>query len=510
MSLFEELIEDKSENKKIVKTLKPKNQLSPDIFDKKGTYYVMKSDVRKKLINAANDFIETFGVEFFIHDIILTGSLANFNWSKYSDADLHILLDMDEFGEKSKDEILLRTIFKEFFDAKKNIWNNKRDIRVKGYDVEVYVQDIKEKHVSSGVYSILHNSWIIEPKLDKPTIDDRKIVEKAEEVSKKIDKITKIKDPNEALEAIQTYKDKIKKFRQCGLEEGGEFSYENLTFKLLRRNGEIGRLLDFKRDITNHKLSLNETPDHVMINNQEVAGWKSKDSVPFGIIEDVMMVGYNENIIPKRIQKQIIAHKIEEDIITHYNIKWLFRPGDESIHPHIPPFYEILRRMGIEEKEINFSDKRTLIGFWRTMFKYAGRIWYEKKIISFWEYPEDKETLMRVLNMVKEKIKKIYNLDINYNEYSIEILTKKGEVFDVDDEFELIPVMKYVGSKKLSDETLNAPHLMSDKEKAENPQMQAAKNRNIERDAEIDRKWGSLAKKNFILKKDIAELLGEE
>lgn len=256
MSLFEELIEDKSENKKIVKTLKPKSQLSPDIFEKKGSYYVMKPDVRKKLIEVSNDFIETFGVEFFIHDIILTGSLANFNWSKYSDIDLHIILDMDEFGEESEDEILLRTIFKEFFDAKKTIWNNKRSIKVKGYDVEVYVQDFKEAHVSSGVYSILHNSWIIEPKPTNPSIDDRKILEKAEEVSNKIDSILKIKDTDKALQAIKTYKDKIKKFRKCGLEEGGEFSYENLTFKLLRRNGEIGRLLDFKKDIANSKLSM--------------------------------------------------------------------------------------------------------------------------------------------------------------------------------------------------------------------------------------------------------------
>lgn len=510
MSLFEELIEDKNEDKKIVNSLKPKSELSSDIFDKDGTYYVMKADVRKKLMEVSNDFIETFGVEFFIHDIILTGSLANYNWSKYSDIDLHIILDMDEFGEEGKDEILIRSIFKEFFEAKKNIWNNKHEVKVKGYDVEVYVQDFQEKHVSSGVYSILHNSWIIEPKLDKPHIDDRKIIEKAEEVANKIDSIVKINNPEKALKAIETYKTKIKKFRQCGLDEGGEYSYENLTFKLLRRNGEIGRLLDFKRDIVNHKLSLNETPDHVIINREELASWKSNDGIPFGIMEGVMMVGFNYKLIPERIQKQIIGHKIENSFIAHYNIKHLFGPNDESVHPHIPPFYEILRRMGLEDKPIDFTSKRTILGFWRTMFKFAGRLWYEKKIISFWEYPENKQELLSILNMLKDKMKKIYQVDIDLNEYSIEILTEKGEIFDDDNIYELIPISKYVGSVEHSEETLNAPHLMSDKEKAENPQMQSTKKRNMERDAELEKKWGSLANRNFLLKKDIAEMLAKK
>jgi hypothetical protein len=68
-----------------------------------------------------------------------------------------------------------------------------------------------------------------------------------------------------SLEHMSTYqtfsldgglKDKIKKFRQSGLESGGEYSYENLTFKLLRRNGYIEKLLNVKNIVRNKKLSL--------------------------------------------------------------------------------------------------------------------------------------------------------------------------------------------------------------------------------------------------------------
>ena len=256
MSLFEELIENKQENKKIVKSFKSKDSLSPDVFKRDGESFVMLDDVRKKLLHASNDFLDSLGVEFFIHDIILTGSLANYNWSEYSDVDLHILLDMDEFGEENKNEILLRKIFKEFFDTKKDYWNNKHDIKIKNFDVEIYVQDLKEPHVSSGTYSIVQNKWIIEPEKSVPNIDDRQIIDKGQKVEERIDKLIKKADEKDIIDQIDCLRNKIKKFRQCGLENGGEYSYENLTFKLLRRNGSIDKLLKFKRDVIDNKLSI--------------------------------------------------------------------------------------------------------------------------------------------------------------------------------------------------------------------------------------------------------------
>lgn len=251
MSLFEELIEDKELDKKIVKSFKSKETLSDNIFELTGKEYKMRDDIRKKLLEISDDFIETFGVEFFIHDIVLTGSLSNYNWSQFSDVDLHILIDFKE-SEYPSD------LIKEFFDAKKNVWNNNHDIKVKGFDVEVYVQDVEEEHVSSGVYSILHNEWIIEPKQENPNIDDRKILEKGEEYAKKIDKLVSIGTKKDVLPEIDVLRKKIKEFRQSGLESGGEYSYENLTFKLLRRNGYIEKLLKLKKSIVDKKLSITQ------------------------------------------------------------------------------------------------------------------------------------------------------------------------------------------------------------------------------------------------------------
>lgn len=250
MSLFEELIEDKKKDKRIVKSFQTKDTLSNQIFEESKGHFVMRDEIKKRLLEISNDFVDSFGVEFFIHDVVLTGSLANYNWSQYSDVDLHILIDFEE----SKYEV---KILKEFFDAKKNVWNEKHNIKIKGYDVEVYVQDVTEEHISSGVYSILHNNWVIEPKKETPNIDDRKILEKGEEFAKKIDSLVKTQDES-TMSKLEDLRKKIKEFRQSGLESGGEYSYENLTFKLLRRNGYIQKLLQLKNKLKDRKLSITQ------------------------------------------------------------------------------------------------------------------------------------------------------------------------------------------------------------------------------------------------------------
>lgn len=258
MSLFKELTEYTQEDEKIVKSFKTKDTLSMEIYDKVDGGFKMKDEIRKHLLTISDDFIESFGVEFFIHDIILTGSLANYNWSEFSDVDLHILIDMGDISDSDKKSPILQTIVKEFFEAKKNVWNEKHNIKIKGYDLEVYVQDVDEPHISSGVYSILHDKWEVEPEMENPNIDDRKILEKGEEFAKKIDNLVSMGPKKEILTKIESLRKKLKQFRQSGLESGGEYSYENLTFKLLRRNGYIEKLIKLKTDITDKQLSITQ------------------------------------------------------------------------------------------------------------------------------------------------------------------------------------------------------------------------------------------------------------
>ena len=259
-NLVDELLElsDPETDSKIIRSFQLKDTLCPTIFDKNETgEFTIKKEISDKLLEITDSFIDFLGVDFFIHDVILTGSLANYNWSEYSDVDLHILKDMNEVSEGDSGSSAMQDIVKEFFDAKKNVWNEKNDIKIKGFDVELYVQDVNEEHVSSGVYSVLNNEWVVEPSMKKENIDTKKILEKGEFFAKRIDQLIDYHEHGKDVDKMALdLRDKLKKFRKSGLEAGGEYSYENLTFKLLRRNGYIEKLMNLRNSISNKKLSL--------------------------------------------------------------------------------------------------------------------------------------------------------------------------------------------------------------------------------------------------------------
>jgi len=200
-------------------------------------------EIRDKLLEIANDFYNTIeNVELEIVDIHLTGSISNYNYHPDSDLDVHILIDFDEYdGDK---EVLVDMI-----QSKSFIWNLKHDINIRGADVELYVQDKNEEHISSGIYSLQNNKWIKKPKYVDPVVDDddvnlkyKRWVFEIDEISKSDDKNLSDEDKRERFNRSEKLKKKLKKFRKDGLNGEGEFSVENLTFKKLRNDGHIEKL----------------------------------------------------------------------------------------------------------------------------------------------------------------------------------------------------------------------------------------------------------------------------
>jgi predicted nucleotidyltransferase len=240
----------------IIKSFESQDELNSKIWEKKGDSYSMRPEVRKKLLETSNIFIDFLGVEILVTDIIMIGSLVNYNWSKYSDIDLHIVVNFNQFPTNSQD------LYVEFFDLKKVIFNQKHNIKMFGYDVECFVQSESETTFSSGIYSILYDMWVNEPKkLDKTNIDKELIKEKSKQWMRIIDGVVdniEDEDPEEIKSIVKKYKEKLKNFRNCGLEKGGEMAIENLVFKLLRRNGYIEKLYDLPTEIIDKKLSMKQ------------------------------------------------------------------------------------------------------------------------------------------------------------------------------------------------------------------------------------------------------------
>lgn len=213
--------------------------------------YKLDDQVRKMLLKVSADFVksikEDHGLNIKIHDIVIIGSVANYNWTDYSDIDLHIVVDFDSL-DMSKDDA------QTMFDAIKNSWNLKHDIKMKGHDVEVYVQDKSHEAVSTAEYSVLNNKWIKEPKKESPEFDKALIKRKYNEYKKEIASLIKNKDETK----LKNLLDKLYKYRQSGLNKGGELSEENIVFKVLRAMGHLDKLKDGINKIYDKKMSVKE------------------------------------------------------------------------------------------------------------------------------------------------------------------------------------------------------------------------------------------------------------
>lgn len=220
---------------KILDSFSLQKTLNPKVWEnyddpKRAT---LKPKVRNALKKIADKFIEKLGEKVPVEGVVLMGSLVNYNWSEYSDFDLHVLVDFQQYEDDAE-------LYRELFDLKKKAFNEKHNIKIFGYDVEVYAQGSDDPHSSSGVYSITDDEWVQKPKKEKPEIDMDFLKKKIKTWTDKIEDGIEVKD----VEKMKSLKEKIKDYRQSGLEKEGEFSYENLVFKFLRRSGHIGDLFD--------------------------------------------------------------------------------------------------------------------------------------------------------------------------------------------------------------------------------------------------------------------------
>jgi len=218
------------------------NELNPAVWDGDE----LRVDVRYKLLEIAKRFIEYLEVpEFQLKDVILRGSLVNYNYTAYSDFDLHLVTDY---------KALDCDITEAFYMAKKRIWNDEHDIIIKGHEVELYVEDIDAVNVSAGTYSVLDAKWLRVPKYDPPEVDEGAVNVKARDLMTQITRAIK----SGSVQDITRLQDKIKVMRQAGLDAKGEFSTENLAFKIIRNKGYLDKLYKNKNQKFDQELSIDE------------------------------------------------------------------------------------------------------------------------------------------------------------------------------------------------------------------------------------------------------------
>jgi hypothetical protein len=214
------------------------HELNPVLWDNNH----LRKEIRFKLIKIARHFAEYLNVpRLHLKDVTLSGSSAGYNYSSYSDIDLHLVVSKTDGND-------------ELFTAKKNLYNSEHDLEIKGIPVELYVQPADQKHHSAGIYSVLDDQWLVEPVHEEPTINPKDIRAKARSYASKINSAIR----SGSIDQCRDTMDSLKRLRKAGLESNGEQSVENLAFKLLRARGQIDKLRKYITKLESAELSLED------------------------------------------------------------------------------------------------------------------------------------------------------------------------------------------------------------------------------------------------------------
>jgi hypothetical protein len=207
----------------------------------------LQADVRSQLMEIAADFEEFMGLSHLkVVDVRLYGSNAAYTYTSHSDIDLHLLVDMSAISDSD--------VYRELFTSKKTIYNMQHKITVRGLDVELYIQDASDVVRSLGEYSVKDDKWIKFPVKRTAKIDTPDVAQKFE----KLAAVARLALRSNNLEAINSVIDTVKRYRAAGLEKGGEFSSENISYKSLRSSGLVDQLYRKRDRLRGKSLSIDE------------------------------------------------------------------------------------------------------------------------------------------------------------------------------------------------------------------------------------------------------------
>ena len=207
----------------------------------------LKPVIKRQLDIITNDFIEYMGIpDLAVEDVIITGSNVAYTYTPHSDIDLHLLVDFAKLPNSD--------VYKELFNAKKSLYNDTYDITIRDIPVELYVQDTAQAHTSLGEYSLMKDKFTRFPSKQRANLDEISAEHKFERLEELCIEGLKSKD----IEKVNNVLSIIKRYRQAGLDNKGEFGPENLAFKAIRSKGYFQALFDLRNKLRGEQLSIEE------------------------------------------------------------------------------------------------------------------------------------------------------------------------------------------------------------------------------------------------------------
>lgn len=215
------------------------SQLNPKIWN--GNQ--LRDDVKVALLRIAQEFVEFIDVSVEVIDVLVTGGQVSYHYTKYSDLDLHLVIDYD--AVECDQEVA------ELLDAKRLLFKEQHKIEIHGIPVEPGTEDAKRPSVSAA-YSLKSDSWIRTPVNHSGRINAKEVQKQAEYWAKIIRSVLNQNEPEMAKKTLKL----LRKYRKMGLKVTGEYGPENLAYKALRNQNLIKKLADRVNQDTDRSLSL--------------------------------------------------------------------------------------------------------------------------------------------------------------------------------------------------------------------------------------------------------------
>lgn len=225
-----------------ISNLAMSTKLNPRIW---GEDDKINPEIKKKLLAISKEFLDDIVAPITIKYIVLTGSLCSYQWRPESDWDLHIIAD-------PKPDACKETVL-DYFKVKSKDFNDSHDIRLKGYKVEVNLKDLETEYEGKGIYDLVKDVWLVEPQEPTNSLDNPEVLNLAHKFQNRIDDMIVRKAP---LKEFKALRDELKELRTKGLQNGGEYSIENLVFKTLRYSGHLEKISNYRSALFDKELSL--------------------------------------------------------------------------------------------------------------------------------------------------------------------------------------------------------------------------------------------------------------
>lgn len=215
-------------------------ELNPKIWEDKK----LREDVRETIIDIVSEFMDNLIIPVEILDVRVVGSNASYNYTEHSDLDVHIISNLELVGSPTE-------IVQALYNSERSNFNRTHNIKIKGIEVELYVEDVNSAVTSNGIYSVIDDVWIKEPQI----IKESSVKIDKNELQNLVDSVQSVLDDGDS-DDIKDCINMLYLMRKDSIATDGEYGVGNLLFKEIRNRGLLNALKDKYNEMISDELTL--------------------------------------------------------------------------------------------------------------------------------------------------------------------------------------------------------------------------------------------------------------